>query len=138
LKRKENQTYIALVPRSAGRPSTNWSEAKWVELVRKFPQYNFVVLDGSTQPLLEVHDNYAGPRLYLEPNVIDMTGKTSTIKHAMAILRHCDACVGVDTGITQMSNAAQIPMILLIGATAGWARAPLQGKNRILQGAAPC
>lgn len=130
---------VALVPRSAFRPKANWGERKWAELAQAMPDQRFVVLDAERRPALEVDRKpYKGPSLWDQPNVIDLTGKTPSSRHGLALLRRAVGCVSVDTGFFHVAAGLDLPTVGLIGGVAGWARAPLAGRCRILQGEQLC
>lgn len=136
--RLPGDSYVALGIRSATRSKVNWSEKGWVELVRLMPETTFVALDPHPQPCLEVKGTYTGPRLYDEPNVVDLTGQTPTARHVMALLRRCHTCVSVDTGMLHLAAGDSRRTVALVASGPGWARAPLSGDTRVIQGQAPC
>ncbi|MBS1703279.1 MAG: glycosyltransferase [Armatimonadetes bacterium] len=130
---------VALIMRSKTRSMANWSEKKWVELVKMNPGLTFVLIDPDRQPCLDAKPCAQGTEsLWAQPNVLDMTGQTPSIFHMLEILRHCTACVSVDTASAHIASAIPLPTVILFGGAAGWARAPLEGKFRLIQGIAPC
>jgi len=130
--------YVAVGLRSACRPLANWGEAAWRELAQALPGHHLVLLDAEWHPDLEVRSRYSGPSLYAMPNVLDLTGRTPSLRHVLALLYRCGASVSVDTGLFHLANAAGIPTLGLMGGTPGFARAPLGGKFLVLDGVAPC
>jgi GT2 family glycosyltransferase len=129
---------VACIVRSAFRPKANWGRERWRELFRARPDLTFVLLDAESRPHLESHGRIDGEWLDTEPNVLDLSGKTPSIRHAVAILRRCQSCVSVDTGLLHAASALNLPTVGLIGGVAGWARVPLASPFRLLQGHADC
>ena len=130
--------YVACGLRSAFRPKVNWSEQGWLELARAAPELTFVALDGDARPSLEARGEHGGESFWDLPNVVDLTGRTRSFRPLMALLRRCMACVSVDSGMWHLAAAVSLPTVGLVGAGAGWSRAPLVGRHRVLQGQAPC
>jgi len=128
---------VAIFPRSATRRKVNWRESGWVELVRMFPETTFAVFDPEVRPNLEVHGDYHGDPLWHESNVIDMTGHTH-LPLLVAFLRRCRAAISVDTGGLHVAAAAGLPVVAVVASGPGWARAPLTGRSRVVQGRASC
>ena len=129
---------IACGLRSAGRPKANWGERRWYELAAARPDWRFVLLDGKARAPLEVAGSYDGPSPYDLPNVVDLTGRTATLRHLVALLRRCTACVSIDTGLFHLAAAVGLPMVGLFGGAPAWSRLPLAGQGVMLPGEAPC
>jgi ADP-heptose:LPS heptosyltransferase len=138
--------YVACGLRSAGRPKANWGAARWQELAEAAPELTFVLLDAEPRPCLEPQSPTTMRRgatrsdhpLLALPNVVDLTGKTESLPHVLALLYRCRAAVSVDTGILHLASAAGLPVVGLLGGTPAWARAPLAGKVHLIEGRAPC
>jgi GT2 family glycosyltransferase len=131
--------YIACGLRSEKRDKANWGEAAWRELCRHCPGYRFVLLDREPHPPLEPRgETYFGPRAYEVESAVDLTGRTPSLRHVLAVLRRCTAAVCVDSGLFHLASAAGLPVVGLMGGAPGWARQPLAGNVRIFQGEAPC
>jgi hypothetical protein len=134
-----NRAIVALAMRSRYRSMASWTERKWVELCRLNPTIRFVLIDADPRPNLEVRgEPLTTSRLWDEPNVLDMTGRTPTLLHALALIRECHACVTVDTATAHLASALDLPTLVLFGGAAGWARAPFAGNVQIVQGVASC
>ena len=97
------------------RPQKHWIEERWRELanciIDKFG-LTVVLLGGPD-------DEEAGERIAKpdHPGILNMTGKT-TIQQAGALIKSSSLLIGVDTGLTHMGFALDVPTISLFGATA--------------------
>ena len=97
------------------RPQKHWIEERWRELanriIDKF-ELTVVLLGGPD-------DEKAGGRIAKpdHPSILNMTGKT-TIQQAGALIKSSSLLIGVDTGLTHMGFALDVPTISLFGATA--------------------
>ncbi len=97
------------------RPQKHWIEERWCELanriIDKF-ELTVVLLGGPD-------DEKAGGRIAKpdHPSILNMTGKT-TIQQAGALIKSSSLLIGVDTGLTHMGFALDVPTISLFGATA--------------------
>ena len=97
------------------RPQKHWIEERWRELanriIDKF-ELTVVLLGGPD-------DEKAGGCIAKpdHPSILNMTGKT-TIQQAGALIKGSSLLIGVDTGLTHMGFALDVPTISLFGATA--------------------
>lgn len=129
---------VACVLRSAHRPKANWSEREWLRLAQLMPHRVLVAIDPEPRPQLEPFGVYRGARFFDEPNVIDLTGKTPSVRAVFEVIRKAAVCVSVDTGPMHAAAAMDIPLVAICGGSPGWSRVPFSGKVRVLQGKAPC
>jgi heptosyltransferase-1 len=107
----EGTPFIVICPFTT-RPQKHWFNDYWVELVGKLSaQYQCPVL-----MLGGPADCEAAKAIADKSVVIDLTGKTS-LTTAAAIIERCQLLVGVDTGLTHMGHAAQVPTVALFGST---------------------
>lgn len=110
---KLGKGFIVLCPFTT-RPQKHWFHERWEELATSLFNSNglpSVILGGPGD--LEASQNIL--RLS-RANICSMVGKT-TIKQAAAMIKHSALLVGVDTGLTHMGYALEIPTIALFGAT---------------------
>lgn len=78
----------------------HWSHNKWVELIREMPDYTFVQLGLPDE-------------LHVE-GAIDLRGKTS-LREAFALIKCADSFVGIDSNFSHVTNAFDIPGVVLFG-----------------------
>jgi heptosyltransferase-1 len=105
------QPFIVICPFTT-RPQKHWFNDYWVELIKKLKttyQLPVVMLGGPA-------DCEAAKAISDNSDVIDLTGKTS-LTVAAAIINQCYLLMGVDTGLTHMGHAAQVPTVALFGST---------------------
>ena len=115
--------YIVICPFTT-RPQKHWHNAGWCALIPKLAaltdthvddanidnnQVDIVLLGG---PADTEHAN----KLDNNPSVINLVGKTSLTEAAL-IIKAATALVGVDTGLTHMGHAFNIPTVALFGST---------------------
>lgn len=81
--------------------SKNWAPARWEQVVRLRPEWSFVQIGGATDPKI------AG--------VNDLCG--TSLRRAFAIVRACDALVGVDSVMAHAATAFGVPSAVLFGAS---------------------
>lgn len=97
------------------RPQKHWPEERWKELLEVFAEKMglAVVLMGGAA------DKAASERIMSEetPHRINLTGRTS-LQQAAAVMKKAAVVIGVDTGLTHMGIALDVPTIALFGATA--------------------
>jgi len=106
---KEN--YVALVP-GAAWPLKIWPSHNWVELIRKFPQQNFLILGGKSDEIcFEIEQKTR------ELKVKNMAGKTSLVE-SIECLAKAKAVVANDTGLLHAADLLNVPTIALIGPSA--------------------
>jgi len=97
------------------RPQKHWIEERWGELANQIIdrfELTGVLLGGPD-------DEEAGGRIAkpVHPRILNMAGKT-TIQQAAALIKGSSLLIGVDTGLTHMGFALDVPTISLFGATA--------------------
>jgi len=97
------------------RPQKHWIEERWRELANQIIdrfELTVVLLGGPD-------DEEAGGRIAMpvHPRILNMAGKT-TIQQAAALIKDSSLLIGVDTGLTHMGFALDVPTISLFGATA--------------------
>ena len=106
--------YAVLCPFTT-RPQKHWIEERWRELADRIIdklELTVVLLGGPD-------DEDTGGRIAkpVHPRILNMTGKT-TIQQAAALIKGSSLLIGVDTGLTHMGFALDVPTIALFGATA--------------------
>lgn len=79
-----------------------WSLSKWEELVRSMPEYTFIQLGLSDESSVA--------------NTVDLRGKTS-VREAFALIRYSKSFVGVNSCFSHVTNAFNIPGVVLFGAS---------------------
>jgi heptosyltransferase-1 len=97
------------------RPQKHWFDERWKELTDVFTDkmgMAVVILGGPT-------DITASERImHVEtPRQVNLTGKTN-LQQAAAVMNQAALVIGVDTGLTHMGIALDVPTIALFGATA--------------------
>ncbi len=95
------------------RPQKHWIKERWVQLSgRIFDEFRVrVVLLGGNEDVPAASRIAGG-----NPDILDLTGKTSLQESAAMIQKSC-LLIGVDTGLTHMGIALDVPTIALFGAT---------------------
>lgn len=78
----------------------NWTTAKWNELIRSMPNHTFVQIGLKSEPALE--------------GVVDLRGKV-TFRQAMGLIKYAQSFVGVDSAFSHVTNAFDIPGVILFG-----------------------
>lgn len=96
------------------RPQKHWVEGRWPELaarLNKEPGLRGVMLGGpgDIPAAQRIKDADAD-------HIVNITGKT-TLRQAAALIRRSSLLIGVDTGLTHMGIAFNIPTIVLFGST---------------------
>ncbi len=106
------QHYAVICPFTT-RPQKHWLETRWpvlaeqIESERNLP---VVMLGGPA-------DVEAAARIAAaNPQIINMAGKSSLMQTA-ALIKHALLLVGVDTGLTHMGIAFNVPTVALFGST---------------------
>ncbi|MBI4714345.1 MAG: glycosyltransferase family 9 protein, partial [Nitrospirae bacterium] len=105
--------YIVITPFTT-RPQKHWVETRWNDLARDLSAnlgYRTVILGGRG-------DREAGERIVSRSGgeLLDMTGRT-TLPQAAALIKHAALLIGVDTGLTHVGIAFNIPTIAIFGST---------------------
>jgi ADP-heptose:LPS heptosyltransferase len=91
---------IAIHVTSRATSNQHWPTESWAELVRRNPGYTFLQLGHSDEQLI--------------PGVVDLRGKTS-LRIALAVLKHARAFVGVVSAFAHATNAFGIPGVVFYG-----------------------
>jgi ADP-heptose:LPS heptosyltransferase len=78
-----------------------WPLKYWTELIARNPQYDFVQLGTFSEPRLE--------------GTVNIT--EGDLRPQFAILKYCKAFVGVDSCFAHVTNAFNIPGVVLFGAS---------------------
>lgn len=97
------------------RPQKHWFDESWRSLAKQL-DLPCIVLGG---PSDVSHAN----SLCAGSGMINLTGMTK-LSQAYAIIQQAKALVGVDTGLTHMGIAAQVPVVALFGSTCPYLQTP--------------
>ena len=112
----QKKNYICIQPSAAnGTPTPKtWDPENFVALARKianqYPQFKIILL-GSTGDHQNVISKYGWPS-----QVINTAGKTS-IDDLIMLLSNAASVIAHDSGIMHLTNALEIPLIVLYGPT---------------------
>jgi ADP-heptose:LPS heptosyltransferase len=98
---KLKRPLIAMHVCAASSPNKHWDIANWEKLVARNANLTFVQIGKRNEPVVR------GARA--------LTG--IGLRATFAIIRMCDAFVGVDSGLGHAATALQTPAIILFGAT---------------------
>ena len=79
-----------------------WFKHKWEDLIRQMQDYTFIQLGFSGEEEIE--------------GAVNLLGKTS-FRESMALLKHSLSFVGVDSALSHVTNAFDIPGVILFGST---------------------
>lgn len=108
-----SSSYVVFCPFTT-RPQKHWTKERWPELadliINRF---------GLAVVLLGGPDDAEAGELIARPvhhKILNMAGKT-TIQQAAALIKGSSLLVGVDTGLTHMGIALDVPTVALFGAT---------------------
>lgn len=95
------------------RPQKHWVEARWPDLAER-------IMERFAMPVLMLGgpaDVEAGERISrANGRIVSQVGKSSLTRTA-ALIRHASLLVGVDTGLTHMGIAFNVPTLALFGST---------------------
>lgn len=95
------------------RPQKHWVEQRWAALAQEIMDQcgiQVIMLGGPG-------DAEAGSRIYSANNkIINLVGKSSLTQTA-SVIKHSSLLVGVDTGLTHMGIAFNVPTLALFGST---------------------
>lgn len=102
--------YVAICPFTT-RPQKHWPEAHWQSLAKSLVarDWRVVVLGGPA-------DSVSAERIFADIPVESMVGKAALLESA-ALVSRADFVIGVDTGLTHMGWAFEVPTIALFGST---------------------
>ncbi len=124
------QGFVALAPFTT-RPQKHWFEDRWIDLAARFEQagLSVIVLGGP-------EDLQSGERIAAAAGVRSVAGLTK-LGESAALIARAALVVGVDTGLTHMGVAQEIPTLALFGSTRPYLD-PMFGRARILYEPLPC
>lgn len=106
-----NQPYAVICP-FAQYPQKKWFEDYWEQIVLRLRgryQLRTVIVGGE-------NGREQGERIARLCGATNFAGKTS-LSETASIISHAKLVIGVDTGLTHMGHAFQVPTISLFGAT---------------------
>ena len=119
--------YAALAPFTT-RPQKHWIEERWAPLAQRLATelgHASVMLGGpESRPSAATIAEAAGDA------VIDLVGRTS-LPQSVAVIAGARVLIGVDTGLTHMGIARQVPTLALFGSTCPYLDT-LSGNARVL------
>ena len=92
---------VAIHVRASSSPNKNWPLENWRQLVAAHPEISFIQLGNANEEAV--------------PGAIIVLG--IPLRQSFAVLKQCDAFVGVDSGLGHAATALQIPAVILFGAT---------------------
>ena len=104
--------YAVLCPFTT-RPQKHWREARWAELAQRLEQelgLRAVLLGGPGDVAAAARIAPAGDRL------LNLAGQTG-LRQCAALIEAATLSIGVDTGLTHMAIAFDVPGIALFGST---------------------
>jgi heptosyltransferase-1 len=109
--------YAVICP-FASKPQKNWLEERWSAVSERLAtEYAMPVLilggkgDGDSAGHMESLSR---------GRMLNLAGRT-TLKQAAALIKHSRLIIGVDTGLTHMGIAFDVPTVTLFGSTCGYA-----------------
>ncbi|MBO1927657.1 glycosyltransferase family 9 protein [Thiomicrorhabdus sp. 6S2-11] len=103
--------YLVFCPFTT-RPQKHWFDENWQALAALLPANKKIAIlggPGDTVAAESLMKNMPG-------NVVNLVGKTR-IQEAIAVIRHSNGVIGVDTGLTHMGIAENKPTLALFGST---------------------
>ncbi|MBN2166592.1 MAG: glycosyltransferase family 9 protein [Marinilabiliaceae bacterium] len=123
-----DKRWICLVP-SAAWELKRWPVDYWQKLVMLLPEYQFVIIGGSTDTFIEEIKQVAQDR------VINLAGKTNLLE-SFYIIHQSPYVISGDTGFLHAADLFNKPGLAIIGPTAfGF---PTGEKMKILEVNLPC
>lgn len=124
--------------RAMHRSVSNWRQEFWYEVCNQLDDMTFIFFDQEVNPQFDYNRSKDHMQKIFElPNIVNLTGKTETSMHVLAILKECNACLTVDTGITHLAGIANIPIVCLYACIPSSWRVPIGSYTLALQGG-PC
>ncbi len=115
---EDKLSYFVICPFTT-RPQKHWFDDYWQNLADKIYQHYqqpIVMLGGPA-------DQPASQAIAQSPFITSLVGQTS-LPEAAEIIAQAQALIGVDTGLTHMGHAAQVPTLGLFGATKPYLKTP--------------
>lgn len=108
--RQLDQTFIAVAPFTT-RPQKHWVDSHWQQLLEQLASHYPVLILGAP------HDRAYASRLQGQlSNVYNLCGDLS-LTAVSALIGRAKLFVGVDTGLTHVAVAADVPTFALFGST---------------------
>jgi len=108
----EASRYVVICPFTT-RPQKHWLESRWPELAAKLQaQLNMPVVmlggPGDVEAARRIAEN--------NDQIFNLAGQSSLMQTA-ATIKHSSLLIGVDTGLTHMGIAFNVPTVALFGST---------------------
>ncbi len=108
----EHQAYAVVCPFTT-RPQKHWLESRWpllIEQIQAEQSLPVVMLGGPA-------DVAAAERIAAECGSLTNLVGQSSLTQTAAVIKHASLLVGVDTGLTHMGIAFNVPTVALFGST---------------------
>jgi ADP-heptose:LPS heptosyltransferase len=100
LARHKNPIVLHIIP--MGSSNKMWLPMHWEALVRSMPDHTFLQIGLPNEAKVE--------------SAVDLRGKVS-FREALALIKHADSFLGIDSSFAHATNAFNIPGVVLFGAT---------------------
>lgn len=112
-------SYLVFCPFTT-RPQKHWFDDYWQQLAKQLSDLNtsIIILGGPA-------DKEHAEKIIAGTHIISLAGKTNLLE-ASAIIDNAKGLIGVDTGLTHMGHAAQIPTLCLFGSTQPYLKTGLE------------
>ena len=109
---RANGEYAVICPFTT-RPQKHWLESRWPELAEQIMQQQGIPVMMLGGPA----DVEAAARIHAaNDKIINLVGKSS-LTHTAAVIQQSALLIGVDTGLTHMGIAFNVPTLALFGST---------------------
>jgi len=118
---------IGICPLST-REIKNWSSAKFIELMTRLR------VDGDVRLIVFAHGSGEAVKVFKESGGGSLIVGSLSLEKLMALIKHCDLFISVDTGPMHIAAAFGIPTVGIFGPTAATMYGPY-GKGNIVLGA---
>ncbi len=140
LKTLGSDRYIVICPFTT-RPQKHWHDAGWCALIPKLST-QLTHISAGELPVVMLGgpgDSEHAQKLATHHNIVNWVGKTR-LPEAAVVISKATAVVGVDTGLTHMGHAYNIPTIALFGSTRPYLKTDTANGNIIYldKHCAPC
>jgi heptosyltransferase I len=122
---------VALCPFTT-RPQKHWVEGHWITLAQS-------LISQGWQPLLlggPADTEVAARITHSTPGLRNLVGQLK-LDESMALISLCSQLIGVDTGLTHMGTALNIPTVALFGSTRPYLQGPTP-RTHVLYSARSC
>ncbi|HWK03637.1 MAG TPA: glycosyltransferase family 9 protein [Puia sp.] len=96
------KTPIVIHMTSLTSENQEWSRENWENLIRTMPDYTFIQLGLPDEEKID--------------GAVDFRGKTS-IREAFAVIKYSSGFMGINSSLSHVSNAFNIPGVVLFGAS---------------------